>query len=138
MAVVISDFSQIEDFQSTLECGQSFEDELCLEDILALTEKVKAWDEELKPAEDVLEGYFGIKIPREKLIGVLIKNLNLAYETYSDGISDTCCRDMLITAVLNEYNLPNWPTYGDVARHGKQYEENFYAQLKDAGIYAAG
>lgn len=138
MTEVISDFSQIEDLQNTLECGQSFEDGLRLEDIMALTEKVKAWDEELKPAEDVLEGYFGVKIPREKLIDVLVKDLNLAYETYSDGISDTCCREMLISAVLNEYNLPNWPTYGDVAKYGKQYEENFYAQLKAAGIYAAG
>lgn len=84
-----------------------------------------ATDEQLKPALDVLCDYYGISIPRDVLIELLQGHLDLAMETFTHGISDTCQREILIGRLLNKIGAPWWPCYGD----GKEVYANFIKEL---------
>lgn len=95
-----------------------------------LSLEVFTWDKKIiERAEDVLSDYFGIELPKKSLLMILSQDFNLAYETFTDGISDTCCRDQLIDAVTRFFNLSNWPTYGDLAKN-PNYEEDFKESLR--------
>lgn len=109
-------------------------DNLSLAEQTLLRVLVAGASEELVPAEDVLSDYFGIQIPRSLLSEILQNDLDLAMETFTNGISDTCQRDILITAVLKRLGAPDWPTYGD----GKEASEKFFKALPEFVEKAGG
>lgn len=66
--------------------------------------------EMLARAEDQLHNWFGLVVTASLLKQVLKANLNLAWETYTGGISDTCQRSLLIDALLKEIgHSRGWP-----------------------------
>lgn len=70
-------------------------------------------DDDLSGAVRVLENYYGVSIPRECLVEILQADLNLAMETFTKGIGDTCQRELLMSALLKKIGAPEWPCYGD-------------------------
>lgn len=82
-------------------------------------------EEQLAPAIDVLSDYYGIEIPRNVLVELLQANLDLAMETFTGGISDTCQRELLAHALLRKIGAPEWPCYGD----SKEAYNKFIADL---------
>ena len=90
-------------------------------------------EEQLKPAMDVLEDYYGITIPREVLVELLQSNLDLAMETFTHGISDTCQRELLIGALLRKIGSRDWPCYGDGKMAYEKFMEILPSQLEKVG-----
>ena len=109
-------------------------DNLSLAEQTLLRVLVAGASDELVPAEDVLSDYFGIQLPRTLLSEILQNDLDLAMETFTNGISDTCQRDVLITAVLRRIGAPEWPVYGD----GKEAAQKFFKVLPEFVEKAGG
>ena len=121
----------IKDYQESHDdFPHNFEDLFSDQEFKDLSLEVFTWDKKIiERAEDVLSDYFGIELPKKSLLTILSQDFNLAYETFTDGISDTCCRDRLIDAVTRFFDLSNWPTYGDAAKN-PNIEECFKESLK--------
>lgn len=115
-------------------------DELPSSDITVLEGIVACWDEEmLEPAFDVLTDYFGITAPYDLIRNTLKNNLKLAFEVYDGGISDTCCRDQLIDAFLQEIGIDKpWPINGDTARHKEDFYELLSVKCHEFNVKVGG
>jgi len=112
-----------EKFEAALEEADYEFDEIDsnLLDMDALKNIILTNTELLKNAHKVLIDYYGMKVPNDMLQQVLVNDLELAYECYTDGIRDTCQRSVLVDAILKHIGMNSWPTYGE----GEEYSKNF-------------
>ena len=98
------------------------------ENIDSLKNVVASWSEpELKNGHAVLDDYYSIKIPSQMLKEILIQDIELAYEVYTDGIRDTCQRELMVDATLRYMGLRSWPINGE----GDKVMKDFVAELKE-------
>lgn len=67
----------------------------------------------LQNAGTILMDFYGMFLPSQFLVEVLQENLDLAMETFTDGIGDTCQRELLVDAVLKKLGMRSWPINGD-------------------------
>jgi hypothetical protein len=81
-------------------------------------------DIDLETTKDVLLDYFGITLPDDVLLDIIVSNGQLLGEVVDGSIRDTMARDTLIYAVTKKIGARDWPTYG-----GKANMEEFYADL---------
>lgn len=99
---------------------------LSMAEQLVLRALVSCWgDEELRPTKDVLSDYYCLEIPNQVLIEIFHADLDLAAENATHGISDTCQRDILVSAVLKKIGSRPWPTYSE----GDEVFNQFLADL---------
>lgn len=80
-------------------------------------------DINLDLAEDVLSDYYGITLPQEKLLEIVMSSGQLIGELVDNSIGDTCAREMLIDAVTQKVGARDWPTYGDHADMEAYYKD---------------
>lgn len=93
---------------------------------LILKTLVSCWgDKELQPAKDVLADYYNIEVPNSVLIEMFHADLELAAENATNGISDTCQREILIDSLLKKIGSRTWPIYGE----GDEVFNQFIADL---------
>jgi hypothetical protein len=86
---------------------------------------VASWGEiELKNGHSVLEDYYSMKIPSSMLKEILSQNIELAYEVYTDGIRDTCQRELIVDATLRYMGLRSWPINGEGDKVMKEFVES--------------
>jgi hypothetical protein len=83
-------------------------------------------DEPIKNALAVLDDYYAMKVPTSIIKEILSEDFELAYEAYSDGIRDTCQRELIIDAVLKHIGMRRWPMNGE----GREVMNEFIKQLK--------
>ena len=83
-------------------------------------------DIDLTQAEDVLSDYYGITLPQEKLLEIVLASGQLLGELVDNSIRDTCARELLIDAVTKTVGAKDWPTYGEHADM-----EAYYKTLAD-------
>jgi len=99
---------------------------LSMAEQLVLKTLVSCWtSEDLKPAKDVLSDYYSITVPDQLLIELFQNDLDLAAENATNGISDTCQREILVLQLLRKIGCPDWPTYAD----GDEAFSNFIKEL---------
>lgn len=108
----IDNFEKLE--SALEEADYDFDAVLNQESIEALKAVVATWGEdELKNGHAVLEYYYSMKIPSQMLKEILIENIELAYEVYTDGIRDTCQRELIVDTTLRYMGLRSWPLNGE-------------------------
>ena len=126
-------FKQIDnmDFDSSikkLEC-------LNLEETLSLQKEVQSWDSKrLYPAVRTLSKYYHTTLPEQFLKDVLCTDLDIAYEVYSNGVSDTSQREILIDMVMKKIGVPSWPLNCQNQVYVDDFFEKFRKKGKAAGI----
>ena len=99
---------------------------LTMAEMLALKVLVSCWeDAELKPAKDVLSDYYGIEVPNSILVEIFHNDLCLAAENATNGIGDTCQREILIGSLLKKIGSRPWPINGE----GDEVFNQFIADL---------
>ena len=109
----------ITNFDEFYEAIKASDYQLCAENLSMAEQTVlkvlvsTGTEEQLQPAVNVLSDYYGIEIPREVLVDLLQANLDLAMETFTHGISDTCQREILVLTLLRKIGAPEWPCYAD-------------------------
>lgn len=115
---------------------QLYSDNLSLAEQTLLKATVAMWGEkEVEPAADVLYDYYGITVPTDLLKEVFATDLDLAVECATNGIGDTCQRELLIDAVLKKIGMRvRWPRYGD----GAEVYKKFLAELEAAILSVNG
>lgn len=96
-------------------------------EIQELQDTVMNWTEEsFKETHRVLAKYYRIQVPVELLKQVLIKNLDLAHEVYSDSVGDTFARSGLAYCILKEVGITKeWPGFSDK----EEYLQEFHLEL---------
>ena len=105
-----------------------FIEDLSSNEIKNLEKEIDSWnDKDLSTGLEVLLDYYGMNVPIKFLKEILKKDLIIAYEIFSGGVSDTCQRSVLCDDVLRVMNLNRWPTYGSP----EDYKTNFYKSLKE-------
>lgn len=87
--------------------------------------------EPMENADRVIADYFGLKIPHAIIKEVLTEDFEMAYEVYTDGVRDTCQRDMFMDNILRHVDVRTWPMYGE----GEDVMKNFFYQLKVKGTH---
>lgn len=90
--------------------------------------------DELKNGVDVIEDYFGLIVPERIIRSVLSNDIEMAYEVYSDGVRDTCRRDLFMDMVLKHIGVRNWPTYGESEEVYQQFKKELEQKAKENGI----
>ena len=101
-------------------------DNLTMAEQLILKTLVSCWgDKELQPAKDVLADYYSIEVPNSVLIEIFHTDLDLAAENATNGIGDTCQREILIDSLLKKIGCRSWPIYGE----GDEVANKFIADL---------
>lgn len=114
-------------------CKYDFIDSLTEEEIEALQKEVANWTEkEMSEGLRVLSDYYALKVPVDFLKQLCVEDLDLAFEIYSEGISDTCQRTILVNRVLRHIGVGSWPTYGETA--GTDVFEKFTDKLKEQAV----
>ena len=89
-------------------------DNLTMAEQLILKTLVSCWgDKELQPAKDVLADYYNIEVPNSVLVEMFHADLELAAENATNGIGDTCQREILIDSLLKKIGSRAWPIYGE-------------------------
>lgn len=108
--------------------GDFYDDKVTKEDTEALKNIIVSWGEpELKNAHSVLHDYYAMKVPSQMIREILSEDIELAYEVYTDGVRDTCQRDLMIDATLRYMGLRSWPMNGE----GSQAMKDFVKELKE-------
>lgn len=89
----------------------------------------------IRNAANVLNDYFCIELPESIIKEVLTEDPELYQECITDGISDTCQREILIARILPKIGIDmQWPTYGDT----KEYADIFYHNLEQQVVNYGG
>jgi hypothetical protein len=70
-------------------------------------------DETLYNAERIFSKYYCLSVPKDMIKKLLADDVWLAYEVYTDGIGDTCQREILIDAFLSKIGMRPWPLNGE-------------------------
>lgn len=78
---------------------------------------------DLVETKDVLADSFGITLPDDKLLEIIIQNGQLLGEVVDGSINDTAARETLIYAVTKTIGMRDWPCYGEKANMTVFYAE---------------
>ena len=125
----MSTITSFEDLENKMEAFDYdfYAIELSEQETNLLTNLINSFGEkELSEANRVLSKYYGIKVPEDMLKEVLSKDILLAFEAYTGGISDTGQREDLIDSVLQHIGTPRWPLNMD----SEEYSNKFYQELQ--------
>ena len=107
----------------------TFFDDLSVDEINALKYEISGWTgKELADAKDVLSGYYGLGVPDEFLKGVLVDDLELAFEVFTGGVGDTLERGWLCDSILKKMQVRSWP----LNKEGDDVSNKFFLDLKVA------
>lgn len=124
MKITFDDFKKAEDIYE-------FCDSLTDENIKDLKSEIDSWTEkELQSGINVLNDYYGLKVPVTLLKELLKSDIIIAYEVYSGGVSDTDQRSQLCELILYYLKLPHYPLYVD----SDAYKANFKKLLIEAAL----
>lgn len=107
-----------------------FIDNLAPEQISDLKQELtQAPDEIFQKVMDILSDYASVEnVPVSFIKDILQKDLMLAMEVFSNGIGDSCQREMLVDTFLKKIGVGSWPLYGS----SEEYKESFAIQYKEA------
>ena len=110
------------------------EDNLSEAERLILKVLVSTWGEEqLQSAMDVLNDYYAMEVPADFLKEIMANDLDLAMEVATDGISDTCQRELLVDAVMKKLNMRRWPCNYEGEKVFTQFANDLKQKLEGIG-----
>lgn len=124
--------AQIDNFEKFVQIyeNEDYEDEpmeLTAKEVEGIKNSILAFgDEPMKNADAVLADYYSMKVPHSIIKDVLSKNFELAYEVHTDGVRDTCQREIFVDAILSYIGVRSWPIFAE----GEQSMREFVLTLK--------
>jgi len=83
---------------------------------------------------DIMRDYFGIIIPDDRLIWLLLSD-QAAAELIQNPSSDTADRDIMIDAIVVDVLGPqwHWPLLGDSRKFKDEFRKKFYSTAIEKG-----
>lgn len=104
----------IEDYNdSELYSFLDYLDDYSNEQVQELVKEIDDWPTKTLENAHLAVSYAGLTVTDDFLKQVLKNRLDLAMETFTNGINDTCQREMLIDAVVHELGINQpWPMNG--------------------------
>ena len=81
---------------------------------------------DLQPAMDVLNDYYGMKLPKDTMAAIITNSGTVFGEMLDNSIRDTAAREYLIDAVTKYFDMTkHWPCNGD----SDEYSVAFFTEL---------